>query len=213
MADFSQLPYNLSNDSTMNTDPPTPNLAEAAFHARLGHADGVHGDALEFPPGLHLHWALPDVLTTGHHHRGSTQFPAVPNRWLVRRLDNGGQLQKSWIVERDFLPLCDKTGMPTYQQPPDDSPEKPIAAWPGGKPITFPTRRFHLSNHKPGAAFRYIGRSLLLQDWLQRQANGADTYLNHEANSHYKLTALGYGEPAFAAYYPNCYSNTADSFS
>lgn len=87
MADFSQLSYNLSNDSTMNTDPPTPNLAEAAFHARLGHADGVHGDALEFPPGLHLHWALPDVLTTGHHHRGSTQFPAVPNRWFVRRLD------------------------------------------------------------------------------------------------------------------------------
>jgi hypothetical protein len=43
MADFSKLPYNLSNNSTINTDPPTPNLAEAAFHAALGRADGVFG--------------------------------------------------------------------------------------------------------------------------------------------------------------------------
>ncbi|HEY5752884.1 MAG TPA: hypothetical protein VIT21_07040, partial [Chthoniobacterales bacterium] len=206
MADFSKLPYNLSNNSTINTDPPTPNLAEAAFHAALGRADGVSGNALVFPPGLHLHWALPDALTTGKHHRGSTQFPSVPNRWLVRRLDNGGQMQKSWIVESDFLHPCDGTGMPTYQRPPDDSHGKPITAWPGDKPITFPTKRLQLSNHKPGAAFRYMGRSLLLQDWLQRTVDNADAYLNQDANSDYKLTALGYGEPAFAAYYPNCYS-------
>ena len=143
MADFSQLPYNLSNGSTINTDPPTPNLAEVAFHAALGRADGVPGNA--FPQG-HLHWALPDALTTGHHRSGSTQFPAVPNRWLVRRLDNGGQLQKSWIVESDFLHLCDGTGMPTYERPPDDGPGKPITAWPEGKPITFPTKRLQLSN-------------------------------------------------------------------
>ena len=206
MADFSKLPYYLSNDSTINTDPPTPNLAEAAFNAALGRADGVLGNALVFPPGLHLHWALPDALTTGQHHDGSMQFPAVPNRWLVRRLDNRGQVQKSWIVESDFLHPCDGTGMPTYQRPPDDGHGKPITAWPGDKPITFPTKRLQLPNHKPGAAFRYMGRSLLLQDWLQRKADDADTYLNQDANSDYKLTALGYGEPAFAAYYPNCYS-------
>ena len=83
---------------------------------------------------------------------------------------------------------------------------KPITAWPGDKPITFPTKRLQLSNNKLGGAFRYMGRSLLLQDWLQRTADGADAYLNQDANSDYKLTALGYGEPAFAAYYPNCYS-------
>ena len=124
----------------------------------------------------------------------------------MRRLDNGGQLQKSWIVESDFLHPCDGTGMPIYQRPPDDGHGKPITAWPGDKPITFPTKRLQLSNRKPGAAFRYMGRSLLLNDWLQRKAGGADDYLNQDANSDYKLTALGYGEPAFAAYYPNCYS-------
>jgi hypothetical protein len=121
-------------------------------------------------------------------------------------LDNRGQVQKSWIVESDFLHPCDGTGMPTYLRQPDDGHGKPITAWPGDKPITFPTKRVQLSNQKPGAAFRYMGRSLLLQDWLQRKADDADTYLNQDANSDYKLTALGYGEPAFAAYYPNCYS-------
>jgi hypothetical protein len=147
----------LSNDSTINTDPPTPNLAEAAFHAALGRADGVPGNALEFPPGLHLHWALPDALTTGKHHGGSMQFPAVPNRWQVQQLDNRGQVQKFWIVESDFLHPCDGTGMPTYQTQPEDGHGKPITAWPGDKPITFPTKRLQLSNQMPGAAFRYNG--------------------------------------------------------
>ena len=50
-----------------------------------------------------------------------------------------------------------------------------------------------------------MGHSLSLSDWLQRK-DGTGEYLNQDANSPYKLTALGYGEPAFAAYYPNCYS-------
>jgi hypothetical protein len=194
MADFSRLPYNLSNGSTVNTDPRVPNLAEVAFNARLD------GDYI-FPPGLHLHWALPDALTTGHHRGGKTLFPAVPNRWLVRRLDHTGTLQKSWIVESDFLHPCDLNGQPTHLTPLEGT-----TAWPNNDtPITFPTKRQQLSNKQPGAAFRYMGRSLLLPDWLQQQP-GANEYLNQAAKSDYKLTALGYGEPAFAAYYPNCYS-------
>jgi hypothetical protein len=72
-------------------------------------------------------------------------------------------------------------------------------------PITFPTKRQQFSNKKQGAAFRYMGRSLLLSDWWHRKED-TNEYLNQDANSDYKLTALGYGEPAFAAYYPNCYS-------
>lgn len=43
--------------------------------------------------------------------------------------------------------------------------------------------------------FRYIGRTLQLDGWREDSA-GPDL----------KLTALGYGEPTFAAFYPNCHS-------
>ena len=197
MANFSKLPYNVSN-GTFNSD--FPNLAEIAFNAELGQANGVTGKGLFFPKGLHLHWALPDALTTGHHRHGErTKFPPVPNRWLVRRLDHAGTLQKSWIVESDFLHPFDKYGKPTVEPP------NGITAWPKNQPITFPTKRHELSKGAGGAAFRFMGHSLLLSDWLHRKENTGD-YLNQDANSRYKLTALGYGEPAFAAYYPNCYS-------
>jgi hypothetical protein len=206
MADFSRLPYSLNDGSTVNTDPKIPNLAEAAFNARLA------SSPMAFPKGLHLHWALPDALTTGHHRLGSAQFPAVPNRWLVRRFTSGGRLQKSWVVESDFLHPYDANDQPIVQPP-----AQGLAAWPDGKPITFPTIRRQLPNDSPGmasgAAFRYMGRCLLLEDWLKPGPNNGNDYLNgRDAQtkkyrfSLYPLTAIGYGEPAFAAYYPNCYS-------
>lgn len=151
MADFSQLPYHVSG-STIN--PGTPNLAEIAFHKTLGRADKVSG-GLPFPKGLHLHWALPDALTTGHHRGDRTTFLPVPNRWLVRRLDHTGTLQKSWVVESDFLHPLDNTGKPIVD------PGTGISAWPNNKPVTFPTRRHITPDNKPGAAFRYMGRSMV----------------------------------------------------
>ena len=139
MADFSKLPYNQSNGNPVNGD--FPNLADVAFNDPLGRADGVTGDGLFFPKGLHLHWALPDALTTGHHRDHKTIFPAVPNRWLVRRLDHTGALQKSWIVESDFLHPIDNNGNPTFAAP------GPITAWPNNKPITFPTERLQFQGH------------------------------------------------------------------
>src|SRR5882762_10158541 len=43
--------------------------------------------------------------------------------------------------------------------------------------------------------FRYMGRRLELRNWRESAAN-----------VNLKLTALGYGEPSFAAFYPNCHS-------
>ncbi len=205
MADFTALPYYLSDGSTINAQPPTPNLAEAAFKPRLGQATGAGSPGLQAPPGLHLHWALPDALTAGRNRNGGTQFPPVPNRWLIRRLDASGNLQKSWIVESDFLHPLDANSKPAFLNPPNDSRGHAITAWPGAKPTTFPTSRIQLANGKAGAAYRYMGRALSLSDWLAEPATGRD-YLNQSAFSDYPLTALGYGEPAFAAYYPNCYS-------
>lgn len=72
------------------------------------------------------------------------------------------------------------------------------------RPITFPTKRKQLVNKNRVPHFVTWGAACYLSNWLQQK--GASDYLNQDANSEYKLTALGYGEPAFAAYYPNCYS-------
>ncbi len=45
--------------------------------------------------------------------------------------------------------------------------------------------------------FRYLGRTVPLEDWSKNDADAE--YLDG-------LTAIGYGEPAFAAFYPNCHS-------
>ena len=45
--------------------------------------------------------------------------------------------------------------------------------------------------------FRYMGRAMTLADWQQN--GNSDEYLD-------KLTAVGYGESSFAAFYPNCVS-------
>ncbi len=47
-------------------------------------------------------------------------------------------------------------------------------------------------------AYRYMGRSLSLEQYLARPQVGQEYY--------HPLTALGYGEPSFAAFYPNCRS-------
>ncbi|HEY0038633.1 MAG TPA: hypothetical protein VGB66_18180, partial [Longimicrobium sp.] len=135
---------------------------------------------------------------------GGTRFPAVPNRWLVRRLDGGGTLQKSWVVESDYLHPLDASGRPAVAAPPNDDAGVPATAWPRGVPATFPVIRQQAGGH-PGAAFRYMGRALPLDRWLGGGSAGTE-YLNLPAFSPYPLTAMGYGEPAFAAYYPNCYS-------
>src|SRR5271156_3218005 len=77
MADFSKLPYYLSNGLRINAEPPTPNLAEAAFKPQLGWDADANSSDFRAPAGLHLHWALPDALTNGSNHNGETQFPPV----------------------------------------------------------------------------------------------------------------------------------------
>jgi len=55
----------------------------------------------EVPKGIHLHFRLPPPLT----HRGAsdTNFPKVPNRWLVQRYytDKNRHFGKAWMVFSD----------------------------------------------------------------------------------------------------------------
>jgi hypothetical protein len=57
------------------------------------------------PPsmGVYLHWALPDGLTHGvENEKGSIEFPLVPNRWLVVRLQEA-KPTAAWVVLSDEL--------------------------------------------------------------------------------------------------------------
>jgi hypothetical protein len=62
--------------------------------------------------GVHLHWAMPDGLTRGDagEARGGTTaagnpmgLPALPDRWLVVRMDHGQDAaNNAWVIDADF---------------------------------------------------------------------------------------------------------------
>jgi hypothetical protein len=126
--------------------------------------------------GIHLHWALPDALTNGTHGSSGTDFPAAPNRWLVIRSSSSSA---GTITDRSWVVESD------YLYPQGNTA--------AGVSYPFPT------DVPQGAfqPFRYLGRKMPLEAWAGDDASSE--YLS-------KLTAVGYGEPSFAAFYPNCHS-------
>ncbi len=167
-ADFSLLPF---SDGVRDVNADTPNISEAVV------SNPFQDEGLNLKAGIHLHWALPDALTKGAQGTDGTEFPAVPNRWLVtrsRRGEGGAFVaEKQWVVESDYL-----------------YPEG-AGALAGG--VSIP--------HRPAegeySPFRFMGRNMPLAAWREVGAG---------AERMEKLTAVGYGEPTFAAFYPNCHS-------
>lgn len=57
------------------------------------------------PPGVYLHWALPEALTRGSLTAGAgASFPALPDRWLVTRIYPSAEhadrrAVRSWILQ------------------------------------------------------------------------------------------------------------------
>lgn len=180
--DFARLPW-ASADRDHNPD--TPNLASAAspqpFRERF----------LRLSRGVHLHWSLPDGLTKGYNQAkiwakepvDGLFFPAIPNRWaLVRRRD--GQITGSWLIESDYInPATKRSAQP------DDTDDQPIT-YPDPAPM------------EQGQPFLRLGRAQSLKDLLRRGAR-RDHYLPEKGVA---LTALGFGNPSFAALYANCRS-------
>ncbi|WP_424095075.1 hypothetical protein [Moorena producens] len=128
--------------------------------------------------GIHLHWALPDALTKG-----------------IQVTDDNKQTQtvfpvvpNRWLVTRSNK---------------DNQIEKQWVVesdylYPEGKgsqvgSIAYPIE-VQEGKHQP---FRYLGRKVPLAAWQENDSNAK--YLR-------SLTAVGYGEPTFAAFYPNCHS-------
>ena len=160
--DFSRLPF---SDTDKDYNPDTANLSESVNSLPFQNTN------LNLKKGMHLHWSLPDALTRGAAGGTVNDYPAVPNRWLIKR--NSTVIgNKQWVVESDYL----QSGIENTE---------------GG--IAYPVDTGNSSDQP----FRYMGRQL-----------DATTSWSEDATADRlsRLTAIGYGEPAFAAFYPNCHS-------
>src|SRR5688572_20611546 len=103
-------------------------------------------------PGIYLHWTLPKALRHGiHKDDGSTEFPNVPNRWLVVRVQagSGANAIKAWVLESDYLSPTDGSN-------------------PGTSPFVDP--RTAGQDGLPQATA--IGRALLLKDFVESSTQG-----------------------------------------
>ena len=130
-------------------------------------------------PGVHLHWALPDGLTHGAAKKEGDipDFPLIPNRWLVVRFWDQGESGKPNLISRAWIIESDAiTDDADANMMPVFSPEK--LKQPPQNPEDFLT---------------FVGKAYELNNWQgERNAPRVD------------ITAIGYGDPAFAACYPAC---------
>ena len=177
-ADFRGLPYYDSQEGRdVNSD--TPWLGESVVSPPFENSN------MTLQAGMHLHWSLPDALCQGDVVDGQIEMPTVPNRWLIRRqIDGGGY--KSWVVESDYL-------WPSN----DQAPTVNIFYKPAENGTVA----------KDGKPYRFLGRKLPLEEWREKQEQKKEQEQQEGKASHEyldELTAIGYGEPTFAAYYPNC---------
>jgi hypothetical protein len=129
---------------------------------------------LRLPAGVHLHWALPDALTRARSGPDGMAFPAVPNRWLVLRGRAGG----SEPYEAAWLVQSD------YLHPAGTGADT------GSVP--FPLDAATAGTSPP---YRYLGRVLKFGEKPADESGSGRLAA---------LTAVGYGDPLFAAFYPNC---------
>ncbi|PQJ29839.1 LamG domain-containing protein [Rubritalea profundi] len=183
MADFSRLPY-VDRQLKREINADHANISESIV------SQPFQSQNLHLKAGVHLHWSMPDALTRGVHHGKETRFPALPNRWLITR--NKGSNQKSWVVESDYIFPLPKKGDKNYE-------EYALAERERSGSISYFYREIDKKRNEP---FRYVGRQVPLDLWLQESKPPESSYFPEET----PLTALGYGEIAFAAFYPNCHS-------
>ncbi|MEG4812786.1 hypothetical protein QUA82_35605 [Microcoleus sp. F8-D3] len=187
MANFRNLPYcDRDYDSTPELRKNNPNasgqdvLSGTPYISEKVVSQPFQNRNLLLSPGIHLHWKLPKALRTGEATEEGLSFPTAPNRWLVIR-KRKETIEHQWIVESDYLwPIIPDT--------------EEIQKTPSSVCIPYPPDPKPRKNQP----FRYLGRQLSLADWLNDKE--ASEYWGKD------LTAIGYGEPAFAAFYPNCYS-------
>src|SRR5450755_222953 len=176
MADFTLLPYVNSQRDVNNN---TANISEEIL------SQPFQNQNFDLKAGIHLHWALPDALSHGESVKDpdtgevKTDFAAVPNRWLVTRSRVAADSSKT--IEEEWIIESD------YLYP--DGEGFQLGS------ISYPVKPDPVN--KKYQPFRFMGRKMPLKNWNPGDKNAEHLDL---------LTAVGYGEMAFAAFYPNCYS-------
>ncbi len=179
-AKISRLPY-VKEGRDHNSD--IANISEEMLNQPF------QENAFTLKRGIHLHWTMPAGLRlavseqAGHLANGY-YYPSLPNRWLVVRKKNGVS-RKQWIIESDYL------------YPEGHGQDSGSICFPYSKNLFSQYSEQQKNYAREEIPFRYMGRKLAYEDWEQ---HGSGEYLGQH------LTAAGYGEPTFAAYYPGCHS-------
>ncbi|HEX2094723.1 MAG TPA: hypothetical protein VHG28_20130 [Longimicrobiaceae bacterium] len=159
-----------------------PYASDGAVHnrgpyvsTRVLASSGPFEGAVSLPAGIHLHWTLPAGLSN-----------AV-------QAESGGAIAfpavpNRWLVERIVVTTSSGASTVSSWVVESDRLSTTPTAPPGLAQPTVPV------GATPGQNFRYLGQAFPAQGWAE--AEGVERLS--------PLTAVGYGEPAFAAYYPNC---------
>ncbi|MEN3310161.1 MAG: hypothetical protein V7603_6363 [Micromonosporaceae bacterium] len=129
---------------------------------------------LRLPAGVHLHWALPDALTRARSTSDGLAFPTVPNRWLVLRGRDGA----AEPYEKAWLVQSDYL--------------HPVGAGAETGSVPYPLDAAVAGTSPP---YRCLGRVVAFGEEVAG-VPGSGWLAG--------LTAVGYGDPLFAAFYPNC---------
>ncbi|SLN40986.1 jacalin-like lectin [Pseudooctadecabacter jejudonensis] len=184
--DYEILPW---FDGVRDHNASTANVASAVNAPPFGD----HSTWLD--AGVHLHWTLPKPMTRGASRRteyctvqvGDMWLPPAPNRWLIRREaegQNADQYRRIWIVESDYV--------------------HPGVLRPNTHVVAYP--RANRDPHDP--PFLYLGRQFELD--VKTLEPSPDVVPMTQATSldFYgpDITAVGPGDPLFAAHYPSCRS-------
>jgi hypothetical protein len=183
-ANFKRLPY---FDGSRDERPDVPNLSEEILSVPFQNQN------LYLMPGVHLHWALPNALSRATGSNGADpEFPAVPNRWLVTRR-RGTKKEYQWLVESDYFYNPENTSVSDLGK---------IGS------VSYPYIENQYHPQDPSKLYRngFLGRVTDITG-LVPGTEPAWNFPGAKAEDYLKkLTAMGYGEPAFAAFYPNCHS-------
>lgn len=173
LADFSKQPW---NDGERDHNAEYPYIGETVL------AEAFQNDTLFLEPGVHLFWILPRAFRMAGKNQSDNKqnFPCVPNRWLINKLNGDGKPVKQWIVESDFL------------KDNNSSAENARAV---NVPVPFQPKK---------QPYKFLGRQLTLDTWRQLPQPSPGIYWKEIF--HTGLTALGYGEPSFSTFYANCRS-------
>lgn len=179
-ADFREVPFIDKKGLTNYPDKPfiSENMVAQPFE---------NGHQLE--KGVHLHFDIPIAFKTAQklEKKRIESYPPLPNRWLVTKNN-----EEKWIIESDYL-----------WAESDNSKEKLDAVnvlLPKYKAID--NNGTLIENTEIYSRCRHVGRKYNAADYPKND-NGKywKDYFNGEG-----ITAIGYGEPTFVGFYPNCKS-------